>query len=143
MSHSALQDFTYFHIILDDFNEFYITRSGTKSAIFWKQFKLNFFGSIRVIATQKIGFAKKFSKIKNQQGGFWFFGRFSTSWKLIAVKSAMVELESQSNTPFQLKSYQGIHFCSQNWGNSSVSRLNHKFFEKKVLQKQKYGYIYA
>ena len=28
--------------------------SGTKSAIFWKQFKLNFFGSIWVIETQTI-----------------------------------------------------------------------------------------
>ena len=55
----------------------------------------------------------------------------------------MVELESHSKTPFQLKLYQGNHFCSQNWGNSSVSRLNNNFFEKKVLQKQKYGYIYA
>ena len=118
-------------------------RSGTKSAIFWKQFKLNFFGSIWVIETQKNWFREKIFKNKESTGGFWFFGRFSTSWKLIAVKSAMVELESHSKTPFQLKLYQGIHFCSQNWGNSSVSRLNHKFFEKKVLQKQKYGYIYA
>ena len=39
-----------------------VNRSGTKSAILWKQFELNFFGSIWVIETQKIWFREKIFK---------------------------------------------------------------------------------
>ena len=47
----------------------------------------------------------------------------------------MVGLENHSKTPFQLQTYQGIHFCSQNWANSSVSRLNHQFSKNKISKK--------
>ena len=47
--------------------------SGTKSAIFWKQFILNFFGSIRVIATQKNWFREKIFKNKESTGGGFDF----------------------------------------------------------------------
>ena len=50
-----------------------ISRSGTKSAIFWKQFKLNFFGSIWVIETQKNWFREKIFKNKESTGGVLIF----------------------------------------------------------------------
>ena len=48
-------------------------RSGTKSATFWKQFKLNFFGSIWVIETQKNWFREKNFKNKESTGGVLIF----------------------------------------------------------------------
>ena len=56
-----------------------INSSGTKSAIFWKQFKLSFFGSIWVIETQKIWSRDFFFKNAESTGGISIFCRFLMS----------------------------------------------------------------
>ena len=52
----------------------HITSSGTKSATFCKQFKLNFFGSIWVIETQKFLSREFFFKNAESTGGILVFG---------------------------------------------------------------------
>ena len=60
----------------------YDISSGTKSAIFCKQFKLNFFGSIWVIETQKFLSRDFFFKNAELMGGISFFRHCESKWHL-------------------------------------------------------------